>query len=77
MLLEELGALSDLLDQPQLPLRRPWVGCPLLLDFLEKADAWLPAECERVYAVVDNLNAHRAPDVRPAPRRRSLTPPPW
>ncbi len=33
------------------------------VDFLEKADAWLPAECERVYAVVDNLNAHRAPDV--------------
>ena len=34
-----------------------WVG------FLEKTEAWLPSECERVYAVVDNLNVHRAPDV--------------
>lgn len=33
------------------------------VDFLEKADAWLPAEFDRIYAVVDNLNAHRAPDV--------------
>lgn len=32
-------------------------------DFLERTDAWLPAEFGRVYAVVDNLNAHRAPDV--------------
>ncbi|WZO96085.1 transposase [Isosphaeraceae bacterium EP7] len=33
------------------------------VDFLEKAEAWLPVEFERVYAVVDNLKAHRAPDV--------------
>jgi transposase len=33
------------------------------VDFLERADAWLPAEFDRVYAVVDNLNAHRAGDV--------------
>ena len=33
------------------------------LNFLEKTEAWLPAECERVYAVLDNLNVHRAPDV--------------
>jgi hypothetical protein len=33
------------------------------VDFLEQTDAWLPAEFGRVYAVVDNLNAHRASDV--------------
>jgi transposase len=32
-------------------------------DFLERAEAWLPAEIGRVYAIVDNLNAHRAADV--------------
>ena len=32
-------------------------------DFLEKAEAWVPAEVERVYAIVDNLSAHRATDV--------------
>ena len=31
--------------------------------FLEQVDAWLPAEVERVYAIVDNLSAHRATDV--------------
>jgi transposase len=31
-------------------------------DFLERVDAWLPAEPERVYAVLDNLQAHRATD---------------
>lgn len=25
---------------------------------------WLPAEIERVYAILDNLSAHRATDVR-------------
>jgi hypothetical protein len=34
------------------------------VDFLEQVDAWLPADAERVYAVLDNLSAHRATDVR-------------
>lgn len=33
-------------------------------DFLDQVDAWLPAEVERVYAILDNLSAHRATDVR-------------
>jgi len=33
------------------------------IDFLEQVEAWLPAEPERVYAIVDNLNVHRATDV--------------
>jgi hypothetical protein len=36
------------------------------VDFLERTDAWLPSEVEgvsRVYAIVDNLNVHRATDV--------------
>ncbi len=32
-------------------------------DFLEHADAWVPADLERVYAIVDTLQAHRATDV--------------
>lgn len=32
-------------------------------DFLEQVDAWLPAEVEHVYAIEDNLSAHRATDV--------------
>jgi hypothetical protein len=32
-------------------------------DFLEKAETWVPADVARVYAVVDNLQAHRATDV--------------
>ena len=31
-------------------------------DFLERSDAWLPADVGRVYAVLDNLQAHRATD---------------
>jgi transposase len=34
-----------------------WVG------FLTQVDAWIPAEVERVYAIVDNLSTHRATDV--------------
>ena len=34
------------------------------VDFLERVDDWLPAQPERVYAIVDNLNVHRAVDVR-------------
>ena len=33
------------------------------VDFLDKVDAWLPAEVERVYAIQDNLSTHRATDV--------------
>ena len=33
------------------------------VDFLEKTDQWLPADRERVYAIVDNLNVHCATDV--------------
>jgi transposase len=33
------------------------------VDFLEQVDAWVPAEAERVYAIVDNLSTHRAGDV--------------
>ncbi len=32
-------------------------------DFLSQVETWLPAECERVYAILDNLNTHRATDV--------------
>ena len=33
------------------------------VDFLTQADHWIPAEVEPVYAIVDNLSAHRATDV--------------
>ncbi len=33
------------------------------VDFLEQVDQWLPADADRVYAVLDNLSTHRAPDV--------------
>jgi hypothetical protein len=32
-------------------------------DFLARVEAWVPAEVERIYAIVDNLQAHRAVDV--------------
>ena len=32
-------------------------------DFLDKTDAWLPQDAERIYAIMDNLSAHRATDV--------------
>ena len=31
--------------------------------FLEQTDAWVAPEVERVYAILDNLSAHRATDV--------------
>jgi DDE superfamily endonuclease len=31
--------------------------------FLEQVETWLDPSMERVYAVLDNLSAHRAPDV--------------
>jgi hypothetical protein len=33
------------------------------VDFLERVEAWLPAEAAQVYAVVDNLSPHRPTDV--------------
>jgi len=33
------------------------------IDFLERVEAWLPAEWEHVYAILDNLSMHRATDV--------------
>jgi transposase len=33
------------------------------VDFLGQVENWIPPECERVYAIVDNLNVHRATDV--------------
>jgi hypothetical protein len=40
--------------------RRPIVNW---LDFLEQVDAWVPAEVERIYAILDTLNVHHADDV--------------
>ena len=33
------------------------------LDFLEKVEEWVPQSVGRIYAVLDNLRAHRAYDV--------------
>ncbi len=33
------------------------------IDFLERVEHWIPASCERIYAIVDNLSMHRATDV--------------
>jgi transposase len=33
------------------------------VDFLEQVEAWIPPTVERIYAIVDNLNVHRATDV--------------
>jgi transposase len=33
------------------------------VDFLQRVDEWLPADLDRVYAIVDNLSTHRASDV--------------
>jgi transposase len=32
-------------------------------DFLEKAETWVPSDVERIDAIIDNLQAHRASDV--------------
>jgi transposase len=32
-------------------------------DFLSQVEAWLPVEVETIYAIMDNLSAHRATDV--------------
>lgn len=33
------------------------------IDFLEQVETWIPREVERVYAILGNLNVHRAWDV--------------
>ena len=33
------------------------------VDFLQQVEDWLDPAAERIYAVLDNLSAHRAPDV--------------
>ncbi len=33
------------------------------VDFLGRVEAWVPAAVERIYAIQDNLSAHRATDV--------------
>jgi transposase len=33
------------------------------VDFLERIEAWVPADVERVYAILDNLSTHRTTDV--------------
>jgi hypothetical protein len=33
------------------------------VDFLAQVEAWIAPDVERIYAILDNLNAHRAPDV--------------
>ncbi len=44
---------------------RPSAGRTIVnwVDFLRHVDEWVPAEVERIYAIVDNLNVHRATDV--------------
>ena len=32
------------------------------VEFLEHVDTWVPPEAEPVYAILDNLNVHRATD---------------
>jgi len=33
------------------------------IDFLEQVEAWVPPEVGRIYAILDNLGAHRTTDV--------------
>jgi transposase len=33
------------------------------VDFLEQVEQWVPADVEQVYAILDNLSAHRTSDV--------------
>ena len=46
-------------------LTMPYPGRTIanFVDFLERVEAWLPTETTRVYAILDNLDAHRATDV--------------
>jgi DDE superfamily endonuclease len=44
---------------------QPYTGRTIAdwVEFLERVDAWVPQEAEAVYAILDNLNVHRATDV--------------
>jgi transposase len=33
------------------------------VEFLERVEAWIPPDVERVYAILDNLSSHKATDV--------------
>jgi transposase len=46
-------------------LTEPYAGRTTVnwVDFLEKVDDWLPVEADQVFAIIDNLSAHRATDV--------------
>jgi transposase len=54
-----------LIPQTGAALAEPYAGRTAVnwADFLCRVDAWLPVETERVFAIVDNLSAHRATDV--------------
>lgn len=43
----------------------PYLGRTIAnwVDFLEKVEGWIHPEIERIYAILDNLNVHRATDV--------------
>jgi hypothetical protein len=46
-------------------LTRPYAGRTIVnwVDFLEHVEDWIPPEAAQVYAILDNLNVHRATDV--------------
>lgn len=54
---------------------QPYAGRTVVnwVAFLERVDAWVPQEAATVYAILDNLNVHRATDVLSF----SLAPPRW
>lgn len=54
---------------------QPYAGRTIVnwVEFLERVDTWVPQEAETVYAILDNLNVHRATDVL----LFSLTHPRW
>ena len=56
-------------------LTAPYAGRTTVnwVDFLERVETWIPPEMERVYAILDNLSAHRATEVL----LFSLAPPRW
>ena len=43
----------------------PYAGRTIVnwVDFLGQVETWIPPEVERIHAIVDNLNVHRATDV--------------
>src|SRR5205809_825900 len=52
------AATGEVLTEPY-PRRTAANG----VDFLAKVDAWVSPEVEHLYAILDNLEAHRATDV--------------